>query len=112
MITEILDHLLETSVKSMKSSILFFYSSNIYCYRNPFKFRNMSRKIHAAAKKICFVKTDNVYLNWKEYVDKMKGTKLYGAKVDVRDAYGNMNIGKSYICSYQIIITIHKFSTK
>lgn len=54
----------------------------------------MSRKIQAAARKICFVKTDNLYLNWKEYVEKIKETKLYGAKIDVRDAYGNINISK------------------
>lgn len=58
------------------------------------KFRAMSRQIHAIARKDCVSKTSKFYLFWKNYYEITKERQVFGVKVDVTDAFGNINISK------------------
>lgn len=58
-------------------------------------FKNLSRRIYAAARNNCETKTTNLYLNWRSYCENTKGQSIFGAKVDVTDAFGNINISNS-----------------
>lgn len=55
--------------------------------------------MYAVSRQICFVKTGSLYLCWKKYIDTIGDQCIYGIKVDIKDAYGMINIGKT-LCKY------------
>lgn len=71
-----------------------FFLCNIFYCSEKFFFKHVSKKIYAVAKEICFVKTGSLYLHWKNYTDTVGDQHIYGIKVDIKDAFGMINIGK------------------
>lgn len=60
--------------------------------RNKDHLKELSRKIFKAARQNCITKTTNLYLNWKNYCEQVKEKEIFCAKVDVIDAFGNIDI--------------------
>ncbi|KAF5272663.1 hypothetical protein FQA39_LY07690 [Lamprigera yunnana] len=55
--------------------------------------QRISRIIRLAAQYICPTKTMHLYRCWKEYLGKINGKQVYSVKIDLQDAFGNVNIG-------------------
>lgn len=60
--------------------------------RNRNHFKAISRTILQTARENCITKTTNLYMNWRRYTDIVLNKEIFGVKVDVIDAFGNINI--------------------
>ncbi|KAB0792008.1 hypothetical protein PPYR_13969 [Photinus pyralis] len=54
--------------------------------------REIGRDIRHAARKLSATKTTDLFRCWKDYLDRVGGGKVYGIKIDIQDAFGNINI--------------------
>lgn len=65
----------------------------IYYSKNRL-YKDVSKKINVHATNICFVETGDIFWAWKNYTRKIGNNHIYGIKVDIKDAYGMIDIGK------------------
>lgn len=52
--------------------------------------------IYKVARRNCVTKTTKLFENWAEYCERTVGKQIFGIKVDVTDAFGTIDISKSF----------------
>lgn len=80
---------------------------NFNFIRNKTEFNHISKIIHRAARENSVTKTRNLYLNWKMYCETVLDSDIFGAKVDVIDAFGNVNISMIVKFIFATILTLY-----
>lgn len=55
-------------------------------------FMGLAKKINAFAEKTSVLAKGSLYYGWKSYINNTKSNHLYGVKMDLQDAFGNVDI--------------------
>ncbi|KAJ8968180.1 hypothetical protein NQ314_002439 [Rhamnusium bicolor] len=58
------------------------------------KFKRISKMINFFSRDVSRIEYTSVFASWKKYTEVVKGQQIYGIKLDIKDAFGNVNIDK------------------
>lgn len=68
-------------------------NGNLFLFRRMNYETSVIKKINLLAKEQCCTSTGHLYGLWGRYTSSVGEVKIYAAKVDVEDAFGNVDTG-------------------
>ena len=70
-----------------------YISLNCTLILRQFTTKQCMHKIYTYARSLSKVSTFSLFEAWKSYLEIVGDSQIYAAKVDISDAYGNVNVG-------------------